>query len=349
VAVLRQSLRVVICDGSPSYARALAAYLERDPAIRVTGSFSRASDLARQVARLDANLLIIDVDAPGNDRLPAIERIMREWPLPILALGAASADGADRATAALAAGALETVAKASINVQEPADLWAIAMRSRIKRLASVRVKPARPADPVRGPAAIAPGLDRVARIVAIGASTGGPPALASVLGHLPAGFPIPVLVVQHISAGFTAGLERWLDSCVALPVRTAIANIVAAPGVWLAPDGAHLGLDASLRFTLDDDTHHGGHRPSVDMLLRSVAAAVGERALGVVLTGMGRDGARGVAAIRAAGGFVIAQDEETSAVFGMPRAAAEAGADLVLPLAGIGPALRSLHAARTPA
>jgi two-component system chemotaxis response regulator CheB len=183
-------------------------------------------------------------------------------------------------------------------------------------------------------------------VVGIGASTGGPPALTSVLAHLPADFPLPVLVVQHIAPGFSEGLVHWLDRRVALPVRFATARAVARPGIWFAPDDAHMCVDPSMRFSIDGTTRRGAHRPSLDMLFDSLAVAAGEGAVGVVLTGMGRDGAEGVEAIRAAGGLVIAQDEETSAVFGMPRAAIDSGADLVLPLDGVGPALRALRAAR---
>ncbi|MDQ6751363.1 MAG: CheB methylesterase domain-containing protein, partial [Actinomycetota bacterium] len=186
---------------------------------------------------------------------------------------------------------------------------------------------------------------RIARAVGIGASTGGPPALTTVLGALPADFPLPVLVVQHIAAGFSDALVHWLDRRLALPVGFATPDGLARPGVWFAPDDAHLRLDSSMRFVIDRETKRGAHRPSVDELLESLAASAGERAVGVVLTGMGRDGADGVEAIREAGGLVIAQDEETSAVFGMPRAAIESGADLVLPLDDVGPALRALRSA----
>ena len=333
-------LRIVVCDAVPGYARALARYLEHDPAIEVVATFTRTDHLAGQIERLRPDLLILDVDVSAASRLRAIERIMRERPIPILVLAEAGGDGPEHAAGALAAGALEAAPKASIHLGEPSDLWATAMRSRVKRLASVKV---RGSGRARGPAPRVPRLDRAARVVGIGASTGGPPALASILGHLPADSPLAVLVVQHISVGFGAGLVSWLDGCVAPPVRTATAGKLAGPGIWIAPDDAHLRLDTSLRFVIDATTRHGGHRPSVDMLFDSLAASVGEGTVGVVLTGMGRDGAEGVAAIRAARGMVIAQDEESSAVFGMPRAAIDAGADLVLPLASIGPALLSLR------
>jgi two-component system, chemotaxis family, protein-glutamate methylesterase/glutaminase len=148
--------------------------------------------------------------------------------------------------------------------------------------------------------------------------------------------------VQHIGRGFTDGLIQWLDTRSPLPVSVARHHQHAGPGVWFAPDDAHLLLEPEMTLALDRQTDVGPHRPSADLLLESVAASAGAGAVGVVLTGMGRDGAVGVASIRQHGGRTIAQDEESSAVFGMPRAAADAGADVVLPLARIAGALRRL-------
>lgn len=340
----RPPLRVVICDDSPAYAKALTAYLEHDRAIEVAGAFTRAEDLLAQLARADCDLVIMDLEMPGMGGLRAIEQIMRERPMPILVLSAFAERGSERAAEALAAGALEAAAKSSLRLFEPDDVWAVALRSRIKRLATVRVRRVAPSRPGAGVSLRSPALDRPARVVAIGASTGGPPALISVLADLPADYRIPVLVVQHIATGFIEGLVRWLGSRLALPVGFATEHTPARPGIWFAPDDAHLGLDRSMRFCLDATTRRGAHRPSVDMLFDSVAGAVGRGAVGVVLTGMGRDGAEGVESIRAAGGLVIAQDEQTSAVFGMPRAAIECGADLVLALGDVGPAIGSLRA-----
>jgi two-component system, chemotaxis family, protein-glutamate methylesterase/glutaminase len=155
--------------------------------------------------------------------------------------------------------------------------------------------------------------------------------------------------VQHMTAGFTEGLASWLDRRTPLPVALAGSEHALTAGVWIAPDGAHLKLEAGMTLALDPDTADGHHRPSGDLLFASMAAAAGEGAVGVVLTGMGRDGARGVEALRRAGGRAIAQDEGTSAIFGMPRAAVEAGADIVLPIGAIAGALLRLAAVETAA
>jgi two-component system, chemotaxis family, protein-glutamate methylesterase/glutaminase len=183
-------------------------------------------------------------------------------------------------------------------------------------------------------------------VIGICASTGGPRALAETLGRLPADYRIPILVVQHMTPGFTAGLVRWLDGVLALPVGLADDGQELAAGVWFAPDGAHLKLEQSRCLGLDIDTIAGRHRPSGDMLLSSLARAAGARAVAVVLTGMGRDGAEGLASVAAAGGRTIAQDEQSSGVYGMPRAAAECGAKTVLTPVAIGDELAALDQTR---
>ncbi|MFL5844699.1 MAG: CheB methylesterase domain-containing protein, partial [Solirubrobacteraceae bacterium] len=189
-----------------------------------------------------------------------------------------------------------------------------------------------------------PRLTGPVRAIGIGASTGGPQALAVLLTALPADFPIPLLIVQHMAVGFTPGLASWLARQTALPVQVGRPGQIAGPGAWFAPDEAHMTVGPNLK--LGEDRRTGGrHRPSVDVLFSSMAASLGAGAVGVVLTGLGRDGADGVAAIVERGGSVMAQDEGSSVVYGMPRAAAEAGAQFVLAMDDIPGALRALKPA----
>jgi two-component system, chemotaxis family, protein-glutamate methylesterase/glutaminase len=174
---------------------------------------------------------------------------------------------------------------------------------------------------------------RRSEAIGVCASTGGPAVLVELLGALPPDFALPLLVVQHIASGFVDGLVRMLDDAVALPVATARDDAPLRPGVWLAPDDAHLTLTRGRRLRLDRETVRGRHRPSADLLLESLAGVLGAGAVAVVLTGMGRDGAEGAAAVRARGGVVLAQDEASSAIYGMPRAAAQAGARPLAPAA----------------
>jgi two-component system chemotaxis response regulator CheB len=171
--------------------------------------------------------------------------------------------------------------------------------------------------------------------------------LETIFAGLPADFAVPVLAVQHMAPGFIEGFVRWLDQKLPLPVRIAVEAHRASPGIWFAPDGAHLLLTESMRFALAEEPE-GPHRPSVDSLLSSLARSVGGDAVGVVLTGMGRDGAAGAAEIRRAGGLVVAQDQASSVVYGMPRAVAEEGADLVVEPGVLAEVLAALRPARSP-
>lgn len=339
--------RIVICDDSATYATALKRFLEHDAGIEVVGVFASADELLPELERIDPDLVTMDLEMPGIGGQRAIEEIMRDHPMPILVLSAHAGKGSERAARALAAGALDAMPKSGLRLGEPENVWATALRSRVKRLASVRLKrQSTNGGAVRRPPSGAV-RSRATRVVGIGASTGGPPALYSVLRELPGDFEIPVLIVQHIAPGFTDGLVGWLDARIQLPVRIARAGVAASPGVWFAADDAHLRLKDSMRLAIDSETRRGPHRPSLDVLFESLATVAADQAVGVVLTGMGRDGADGVQAIRSAGGLVIAQDEASSAVFGMPSAAIECGADAVLPLPEVGPALRSLRAVTT--
>jgi two-component system chemotaxis response regulator CheB len=336
--------RILICEDSKVYAKALERFLQHDSALEVAGVYETGEELIDHLEALDPDLITMDLEMPGMGGVRAIERIMEERPLPILVISAHAGKGSERAAEALAAGALEALSKTTLRLDNADDVWATALRSRIKRLASVRLKRRR----TDGPAPTRPPprreLERPFRVVGIGASTGGPPALIEVLRDLPADYPLPVLVVQHIAPGFGGGLVRWLEQHVPPPVRIAAEGERARPGIWFAPDDRHLTMDASMRFSLQAEGE-GSLRPSVDVLFKSLAKAAGGEAAGVVLTGMGHDGGAGVEAMRAAGGLVIAQDEATSAVFGMPRVAVEAGADLVMPVGEVGGALRALGVA----
>jgi two-component system chemotaxis response regulator CheB len=335
-------LRIVICEDSPTYARALGDFLARDPGLEIAGSFRSAEEMLPELAAVEPDLITLDLEMPGMGGVAATHRIMRDRPVPILVVSAHAGEGSEQAAEALAAGALEAIPKLRLRLFEPGDVWADALRSRIKRLASIQLRSRPRGGRVGLPATGAASIDRVVRVVGIGTSTGGPPALLAVLGSLPAAYPLPVLVVQHIASGFGEGLVRWLDRQVAPAVRFAEDGAEARPGIWVAPDDAHLRLMPSMHFSLDDETVRGAHRPSLDVLFESLAESAGAAAAGVVLTGMGRDGAEGVEALRAAGGLVVAQDEASSAVFGMPRAAIESGADLVLGLPAVAATLRKL-------
>jgi two-component system chemotaxis response regulator CheB len=338
--------RVLICDDSKTYAAGLSRLLERDNEISVVAICETAEQAIARMPVLKPDLVTMDLELPGISGVNAIEQIMGALPVPILVLSSHVEHRSSTALHALAAGALDALPKADLDLEDPDGDAATALRRRIKVLSGVKVirHPRASLKPRTGPAAWA----RDASIVGVCASTGGPPALATLLGGLPASYPIPILVVQHMTAGFVAGFVDWLDGVVPLNVRLAVPGTRPGAGVWVAPEGAHLVLTASGRVALKDGLPSEPHRPSGDVLLRSLAATAGADAVAVVLTGMGRDGADGLDHVQRAGGLTVAQDEATSAVFGMPRAAAERGADLVLPLEGIATRLRSLRPVALP-
>lgn len=341
----RDVARILVCDDSPSYAQALTLFLEQDADLRVVGRCAAAEEAVDMIRRVRPHLVTMDLELPGADGVDAVRWIAKHHAVPVLVLSAHVSRGSERAAEALGAGALDAFPKREISLAEPHSARAIAFRRRVKRLASARAYSTREPPSGIGTALRAPG--RRASIVAVCASTGGPAALAVVLAALPADFPVPVLVVQHMADGFLGGLIGWLDGHVALPVRSARDGAPAQPGVWFAPEGAHLVVDERRRTVFDTDSIAGYHRPAADVLFTSMAGAVGRGAVSVVLTGMGSDGAEGTGAVRAAGGLTIAQDQETSAIFGMPRAAADHGAELILALPEIGGLLARLRAMNT--
>jgi two-component system, chemotaxis family, protein-glutamate methylesterase/glutaminase len=335
------ALRVLVCEDSRLYATALRRTLEYDADITVAAVCGSAEEAIAALPRIKPDLVTMDVELPGLDGLRAVEEIMSSRPLPILVLSAHVGPRSDKTMAALAAGALDVLAKSDLDLRDPGGAAGAALRHRVKVLSRVRV--------IRHPRARltarprVSGVPRRVSVIGLCASTGGPQILARLLDALPADYPIPLLIVQHIAAGFSEGLVRWLDQTVPPPVALAVGGAQAGPGVWIAPEGAHLKVAVAGRLSLDRHTVAGRHRPSGDVLLGSIAAVAGKLGVAVVLSGMGSDGAVGAAAVRRSGGLAIAQDEESSAVWGMPKAAIDLGADLVLSPSGIAACLLGLR------
>ncbi len=339
------ALRVLVCEGSRLYAGGLRRMLEYDGDIAVQAVCASAGEAVAALPRIHPDLVTMGLEPPGMDGLEAVGQIMATRPLPILVLSATlsprtESAAAALAAAALAAGALGALEKDDLDLRDPAGAAGAAFRQRIRALSRAHVIRHPRATLGQAAAARPP---RLASVIGVCASAGGPQLLARLLGALPPGYPIPLLIVQHIAAGFTDGLVRWLDQAVLLPVGTAEPGARPAPGAWIAPEGGHLTLAATGRLKLDRHTAAGRHRPSGDVLLSSIAAAAGRAGVAVVLSGIGSDGAAGAAAVHRRGGLAIAQDEQSSAVFGMPRAAIDLGVNVVLPPGDIAARLLSLH------
>jgi two-component system chemotaxis response regulator CheB len=277
---------------------------------------------------------VLLVDLTSVDALDAIERIMAERPTPILAMDPRVLSR-EEAFRALTLGALDVVERAPTPGPE---FWHATSR-RLTMLAQVRV--VRHVQGKLKRLAAHEGPEVPFPLVAIAASLGGPKAIAQLLRSMPGKFPAPVAICQHISDGFTEGLAHWLSTETPLKVLEAINDQKMEPGsVYIAPSGAHLLVRPDGKLVLDPRPPVRGFRPSCDLLLSSAAESFGRRCIGVILTGMGRDGARGLKEIRERGGRTIAQNEETCAVYGMPREAVMMGAaEQVLALDKIGPTL----------
>ena len=362
-------LTVVVVDDSAVQRRFARAAIEADAGLTVIGEARNGRDAVALVDRLRPQAVLMDLHLPVMNGIEAIVRIMATSPTPILVYSAfVDGDDRDNAAAALAAGAVDVIEKPRADAPGGLDQYAELLRRRLRVAGRVKVithprgrlgatttplstrrlggEVRRTPPPVRE-ASRGPALDvgvRRVHVIAIGASTGGPQALSQVLAELPADLDAAVVVVQHMADGFIEGLAGWLDDLCAVPVAVGAHGRRLQPGtVTIAPSGLNLVVHEQLRVTMHEPPATQYHVPGIDVTLASVAEVVGADAVGVLLTGMGRDGATGLKRIREVGGLTFAQDEETSAVYGMPAAAMELDAvDYQLPLPDIGPALRRL-------
>jgi len=318
-------VRTLIVDDSATMRGLLALMLGQDPGIEVVGQAADAVEARALIKALDPDVVTLDIEMPGMDGIAFLEKIMALRPTPVVIVSSLTHHAATAAVRALEAGAFDVVAKPrridTAAAQRLAEIVLLAARSQVRRVV------ARP--PAADPAAL----------IAIGASTGGVEALIEVIGRFPATCP-PTVIVQHMPALYTASFADRLDRLSAPRVAEARSGSPLQPGhVYLAPGGnRHLEVigTAAPRLRLYEGPPVNGHRPSVDILFQSVAR-LGRPAVGVLLTGMGHDGAQGLATMRAAGARTIGQDEASSVVYGMPAAAhAAGGVEEQLPLAQIG-------------
>jgi two-component system chemotaxis response regulator CheB len=319
-------IKVLIVDDSAVVRRVLSEALAADPGIEVVGTAVDPYVARDKIAALSPDVITLDVEMPRMDGLTFLEKLMQHHPLPVVMVSSLTPSGSALALKALALGAVGIVCKPSSQFSVAEVKAQVVEQVRIA--AQARIQPfAKLASPLT-PVAPAP-LKTTRKVLALAASTGGPQALEQVLRLLPAGGP-GVVVVQHMPRHFTADFARRLDTLCASSVSEARdGDELVAGRVLIAPGGVHMVLQrsgATYAVRLKDAPPVNNHRPSADVLLYSVARAAGENAVGVVMTGMGSDGARGLLAMRDAGAHTIAQDEESSVVYGMPRAAREVGA-----------------------
>ena len=338
-------IRILIVDDSPTARAVLTKLCAADPDIDVVGEAADGKTAVELAARLRPTVILMDITMPGVGGYEATRQIMTKTPTRIIMVTAANDPHSVNVTLrALEVGALTVLAKPvgrlGTTVPETDEFVA-----RVKLLSDVGVIGRHaPRTGLSAPPRAEQPRDRSSGIVAVAASTGGPAALQGLLGNLPVDFPMPVVVVQHIVKGFIPGLAEWLNVKVAVRVKVAIDGERLQNGtVYLAPDDHHLTVSRRRTVALQASPPVGGFRPSGNVLLASVAAACGPDAVAVVLTGMGSDGMEGARAVSERGGTVLAQDERTSVVFGMPRAVVAAGlANAVGPVESLARRLRAL-------
>ncbi|MBY0489173.1 MAG: chemotaxis response regulator protein-glutamate methylesterase, partial [Gemmatimonadaceae bacterium] len=347
---LKVHRRVLVVDDSAFMRRLVSDVVTATGEFEVVGTARDGEDALRQVQALSPDLITLDVDMPGLDGLSALRRVMAECPRPVVMLSAGGSDGGAEATLrALEAGAVEFVRKPSGAISLDLEVVGERLLEALRAAAVATLRVPRPAYAATvatpTPRAPAPAVVQAPRqVVVVAASTGGPAALAQVVPALPAWRDTAVLIAQHMPAGFTASFARRLHAQSQLRVEEATDGAPCEAGVaYIAPGGRHLRVERSgdrVRLALSDEPPRWGVRPAADPLFASVAEHFGARSVGVVMTGMGCDGAEGLTAIRRAGGVGIVQEAASCVIAGMPDAArAAAGADVVVPLGELGAAI----------
>lgn len=336
---------VLVVEDSELLRAFLVRLLQSDPQIRVVGAVADGQAAIDYLQGGMPDVVLMDIHMPRQDGFETTRRIMETRPVPIVICSALASDTVFRS---LAAGAIACIEKPTGGEQSSFEAAARNLVLTVKLMSEVRVVrrwPRSPTGSVPSPAVSSRARSAKAsvKIIGIGASTGGPPVLQTILSGLRHDFPVPILVVQHIARGFLSGLAEWLGQSTGLPVHVGSRGTLPMPGhVYLAPDDYHMGIDAGGHIILAGEPPENGLRPAVSFLFRSLAEARGMNALGVLLTGMGKDGAAELKLMKDRGALTIAQDQASSVVHGMPgQAIALGGATYVLPSDQIANALVS--------
>lgn len=355
-----RKIRVLIIDDAVVIRRLLTDILTEDPALEVVGTAATGTIGLAKIAQVKPDLVTLDIEMPGLSGLETLAEIRKLYPtLPVVMFSTLTERGASATLDALALGASDYVTKPSNTGSMAAGVQAVrdALIPKIKglcaRLLGGPPAPAGASAPARiGRTVAAPRTPARVDVLAIGVSTGGPNALAALLPELPAAFPLPIVIVQHMPAVFTKLLAQRLDAKTSIHVGEGEAGVVLEPGsAWIAPGGFHMEVVRErgvVKLRTTEAPPENSCRPAVDPLFRSVADVYGAKTLAVILTGMGYDGLRGCERLREVGGSILAQDEATSVVWGMPGAVASI-ADRILPLDQLGmEILRRAAVGRTP-
>lgn len=343
-------IKVLLVEDSRVAQALMMHVLTSDPEIQVVGVVNNGEDALEAVIQHHPDIVTMDIHMPKMNGFEATRTIMESHPVPIVIVsGSENVKEVAITFRALEAGALAILAKPPAVTHPHYEATAKELLQIVKLMSEVKVVrrwsrlAAAPSATANNKAEV-PKSGGEIRLVAIGASTGGPPVLQSILSGLPKDFPVPVLVVQHIASGFVQGFVEWLSASCRMPIRIPVnGESLRASHIYVAPDNFHLGVNADYKIALSAGENENGLRPSVSFLFRSVAQTFGARAVGVLLTGMGKDGAEGLRLMKEQGAITIVQDEESSVIFGMPGEAVKLNAaKYVLPPERIAPMLISL-------
>ena len=332
ISAPRRRIKVVVVDDSALARQLISRLLKSDPEIEVVGIASDPYSARNIIKATNPDVITLDVEMPNMDGISFLEKIMRLRPMPVVMVSSLTLRGAEITLQALELGAVDFVTKPALDVERGLDTKRDELVAKVKAASQARIKPLGVPQAAVGtvPLPVRSGpLRGTDSIVAIGSSTGGVDALRQIVCALPPDTPA-VLITQHMPAGFTARFAERLDGLARVRVRQAEDGQRVLPGhVYIAPGDKHLRLarsGAQYHCRLGDDAPVGGHKPSVDVLFQSVATVAGGKSVGVILTGMGRDGASGLKAMREAGARTLGQDEQSCVVYGMPKAAFNDGA-----------------------
>ncbi|QLA16805.1 protein-glutamate methylesterase/protein-glutamine glutaminase [Desulfolutivibrio sulfoxidireducens] len=354
-------IHVVVVDDSAFMRKAISTMLEKDPDIKVVGTGRDGEEGLELVRRLNPDVVTLDIEMPRMDGLTALRHIMMEMPRPVLMVSSLTAEGAEATLKAMELGAVDFIpkqlSKVSLDIVKIED----DLRAKVKLIAKRKVRSPSSARSLTAQAAALarqtvserPAARRPLQkssgpqlhdLVAIGVSTGGPPAVQKVLSRLPKDFPAGIVIAQHMPAAFTGPFAKRLDGVCAITVKEAEHGERLVPGVaYISPGGRHLRIEqkvSRIDISVTDEPKEALYKPSANVMIESVAQGVGRRGLGVILTGMGSDGMEGVRALKGRGGRALAQSDATCVVYGMPKAVVDAGlADEIVDIDDMGEAI----------
>ncbi|HVO77720.1 MAG TPA: chemotaxis response regulator protein-glutamate methylesterase [Methanomassiliicoccales archaeon] len=332
MSLMQERARVLVVDDSLVMRKILSDILSKDDGLEVVGAARNGKEALRLVRSLDPDVITMDIEMPEMDGMEALHRIMQYEPRPVVMLSAVGKHQADVTMKAMDAGAVDFIAKTSGSLSLDIETSSLEIVQKVKAASKVKVSKVQPRRPEVQRWRLPDPVDDE-KLVMIGSSTGGPKVLPEVMSRLPENLPAALLLVQHMPEGFTKSFAEHLDAISALEVREATDGESIKAGVALVAKGnMHLVVEGR-KIRLTNGPKVNFVRPAVDPLMKSGAYAYGRNSVGVILTGIGNDGTEGMQAVKQAGGRTIAQNEETCVVFGMPRAAIEAGAaDKVVPV-----------------